>query len=133
MKLVKVVAAIICDEYPKVSKIFITQRGYGEYKGFWEFPGGKIEQGETAKEALTREIQEELRTEIEVKNLLDTIEYDYPDFHLSMQCYVCTFGSQNYELKEHLSCQWITKKELDKIKWLPADYQLIPALERIFN
>lgn len=121
MKIVKVVAAVIKDE----NKIFATARGYGEYKGWWEFPGGKIEAGETPQEALKREILEELDTEIKVGNLIDTIEYDYPSFHLSMDCFWCEIVKGNLVLKEHEAAKWLAKEELDSVEWLPADLGLI--------
>ena len=108
MKTIRVVAAIILDD----DKVFATQRGYGEFKDGWEFPGGKIDKGETPEEALVREIKEELDTEIEVINLLDTIEYDYPNFHLSMDCFICKIRSGTLVLKEHEAAKWLTKEEL---------------------
>lgn len=126
-KTVEVVAAIIQkDEY-----IFATQRGYGEFKDGWEFPGGKIEQGETPKEALVREIKEELNTEINVGKLLDIVEYDYPGFHLTMHCFMCTFKSGNLELKEHEAAKWLTKETLDDVDWLPADEGLIEKIRGV--
>lgn len=125
MKTIEVVAAIIKNE----NKIFATQRGYGEFKDGWEFPGGKIETGETPEEALIREIKEELNTEIKVGRLLDTVEYDYPKFHLTMHCYLCTIKSGKLELKEHEAAKWLTKDTLDSVKWLPADLGLIEKLK----
>lgn len=125
MKTIEVVAAIIKNE----NKIFATQRGYGEFKDGWEFPGGKIETGETSEEALIREIKEELNTEIKVGRLLDTVEYDYPKFHLTMHCYLCTIKSGKLELKEHEAAKWLTKDTLDSVKWLPADLGLIEKLK----
>lgn len=126
-KTVEVVAAIIQkDEY-----IFATQRGYGEFKDGWEFPGGKIEQGETPKEALVREIKEELNTEINVGKLLDIVEYDYPGFHLTMHCFMCTIKSENLELKEHEAAKWLTKETLDDVDWLPADEGLIEKIRGV--
>ena len=122
MKTIRVVAAIILDD----DKVFATQRGYGEFKDGWEFPGGKIDKGETPEEALVREIKEELDTEIEVINLLDTIEYDYPNFHLSMDCFICKIRSGTLVLKEHEAAKWLTKEELYSVDWLPADLGLIP-------
>ena len=113
MKTIKVVAAVIRDG----DKIFATQRGYGDLKGGWEFPGGKIEEGETPQEALKREIMEELDTEIEVGELIDTIEYDYPEFHLSMGCYWCSVVSGNLVLKEHEAARWLTKGKLRSMEW----------------
>lgn len=125
MKTVKVVAAIIIHD----RKIFATQRGYGEFKDGWEFPGGKIEQGETSQEALVREIKEELDTEIEVKDFLETVEYDYPNFHLSMDCFFCTIKSGKLVLKEHEAAKWLTLDTLDSVNWLPADRGLIEAIK----
>ena len=125
MKTVKVVAAIIIHD----QKIFATQRGYGEFKDGWEFPGGKIEQGETSQEALVREIKEELDTEIEVKDFLETVEYDYPTFHLSMDCFFCTIKSGKLVLKEHEAAKWLTVDTLDSVNWLPADRGLIEAIK----
>lgn len=125
MKTIRVVAAIILDD----DKVFATQRGYGEFKDGWEFPGGKIDEGETAEEALVREIKEELDTEIEVINLLDTVEYDYPNFHLSMDCFICKVKSGELVLKEHEAAKWLTKEELYSVDWLPADLGLIPKIK----
>ena len=124
MKTIKVVAAVIRDR----DKIFATQRGYGDLKGGWEFPGGKIESGETPQDALKREIMEELDTEIAVGELIDTIEYDYPDFHLSMDCFWCEVVSGELVLKEAEAARWLTKKELDSVPWLPADRILLEKL-----
>lgn len=121
MKVVRVVAAVIRDG----DRIFATQRGYGEYKDGWEFPGGKIEPGETPQEALKREIKEELDTTIVVGQLIDTIEYDYPNFHLSMDCFWCEIASGDLVLKEHEASKWLTKDQLDSVDWLPADVTLI--------
>ena len=129
MKTVRVVAAVIKDK----DKIFATQRGYGDFKGGWEFPGGKIEDGETPQEALKREIVEELDTEISVGDLIDTIEYDYPTFHLSMDCFWCEVISGNLELKEHKSAKWLTKDNLDSVEWLPADISLIESVNVALN
>lgn len=126
MKTINVVAAIIKHE----NKIFATQRGYGDFKDGWEFPGGKIEQGETPQQALVREIKEELDTEIEVGELLDTVEYDYPNFHLSMQCFWCTVKSGNLVLKEHEAAKWLTKETIDSVDWLPADKDLVEKIKR---
>lgn len=124
MKVIKVVAAII----RKDDKIFATQRGYGDLKGGWEFPGGKIEEGEAPQEALVREIREELETEIMVGEMVDTIEYDYPAFHLSMDCFWAEIVSGDLVLTEHVAAKWLTKKELDSVEWLPADITLIDKI-----
>lgn len=126
MKTVKVVAAIIQDG----DRIFATQRGYGEFKDGWEFPGGKIELGETPQQALKREIEEELDTEITVGDLLTVVEYDYPTFHLSMQCFLCTVESGNLTLKEHEAARWLTREQLDSVAWLPADVEVVEAYKR---
>jgi 8-oxo-dGTP diphosphatase len=123
MKTVKVVAAIIRDR----DRIFATQRGYGEYKDGWEFPGGKIEPGETPQQALQREIKEELDTEILVGDLFTVVEHDYPDFHLSMQCFLCTISSGELKLKEHEAAKWLTRDQLDSVDWLPADVKVVEA------
>lgn len=128
MKTVRVVAAVICSE----DKIFAAARGYGEFKGQWEFPGGKIEPGETPQEALVREIQEELDVKIEVGDLIDTIEYDYPSFHLSMDCFWCNITEGEITLKEAENARWLCKDELYSVDWLPADMKLIEKLE-LFN
>lgn len=131
MKTIRVVAAIIkAANKEGKSMIFATQRGYGDLKGGWEFPGGKIEAGETPQEALVREIMEELETEIRVGELLDTIEYDYPSFHLSMDCFWAEIISGNLVLKEHEAAKWLTKNELDSVEWLPADVTLIDKIRR---
>ena len=124
MKTIKVVAAIIIDG----GKIFATQRGYGEFKDGWEFPGGKVEEGEALEDALVREIKEELDTEIVVEELLDTVEYDYPKFHLSMACFICKFKSGDLVLKEHEAARWLTRETLDSVEWLPADLGLIEKI-----
>lgn len=129
MKTIRVVAAVIKATNEKGDPmIFATQRGYGDFKGGWEFPGGKIEEGETPKEALVREIREELETEIAVGELIDTIEYDYPTFHLSMDCFWAEIVSGNLVLKEHEAAKWLTRDELDSVEWLPADIGLIEKL-----
>ena len=125
MKTIRVVAAIIIEN----GKVFATQRGYGDFKGGWEFPGGKIDAGETPVEALVREIKEELDTEVEVIELLDTVEYDYPNFHLSMDCFICKIKSGDLVLKEHEASAWLTKETLYSVAWLPADQGLIPQIE----
>lgn len=131
MKTIRVVAAVIkaVNEYGEPI-IFATQRGYGEFKGGWEFPGGKIEVGETSQEALKREIVEELDIEISVGELIDTIEYDYPEFHLSMDCFWCEIVNGNLVLKEHEDARWLTKEQLDDVEWLPADIILIEKIRK---
>ena len=124
MKTIRVVAAVIIHD----GRIFATQRGYGSYKGGWEFPGGKIEAGETPQEALVREIMEELNVEIEVGKLLDTVEYDYPEFHLSMDCFLCTIKSGKMVLKEHEAAKWLSRETLRSVDWLPADLSLIDEI-----
>ena len=126
MKIIEVVAAIIRDSDERV---FCTQRGYGDWKDWWEFPGGKLEAGESHKDALRREIREELATEIEVGSLLTTVEYDYPKFHLTMHCYLCTVVSGNLLLLEHEDARWLSGDELDTVKWLPADETIIDLLK----
>ena len=128
MKQIEVVAAII----RKGDKIFATQRGYGEWQDWWEFPGGKMEVGETPEEALKREIREELSAEISVGELLTTVEYDYPKFHLTMHCFLCTLVGEALHLNEHEAARWLTKDELNSVKWLPADEIVIDKMkERI--
>ena len=126
MKTVRVVAAIIIEN----GKVFATQRGYGVFKDGWEFPGGKIEPGETPEEAIVREIKEELDTEVEVIELLDTVEYDYPNFHLSMGCFICKIKSGDLVLKEHEAAKWLTKDTLGSVEWLPADMGLVREIEK---
>ena len=125
MNTINVVAAII----KKNDRIFATQRGYGDFKDGWEFPGGKVEEGETPQEALTREIREELAADIRVGELFDTVEYDYPEFHLSMKCYICELLSEEMVLKEHEAARWLGRGELDTVDWLPADKGLIDKLK----
>lgn len=130
MKTIKVVAAIICDDMKEKNKIFATARGYGELKGGWEFPGGKVEPGETPQQALIREIIEELDTEIKVGELIDTVEYDYPTFHLSMDCFWAEVKEGHLELKEAEAAKWLTKDQLDSVTWLPADILLIDQIRK---
>ena len=126
-KSIEVVAAIILDK----EKVFATQRGYGEFKDGWEFPGGKIEQGEAPRQALKREIKEELDIEIEVGELLETVEYDYPKFHLTMHCFLCSIKSGELVLKEHEAAKWLTGEALDSVDWLPADEGLIEQIKNL--
>lgn len=126
MKTIRVTAAIIIEN----DKVFATQRGYGEFKDGWEFPGGKIEPNEAPEDAIVREIKEELDTEIEVVELLDTVEYDYPEFHLSMDCFICRIKSGDLVLKEHEAAKWLTRETLDSVEWLPADQALIGKIEK---
>ena len=127
LKNIEVVAAIIRKE----DKIFATQRGYGDFKDWWEFPGGKMEAGETPEEALKREIREELSTEISVDKFLCTVEYDYTKFHLTMHCYLCSLQTEALHLNEHEAARWLSKGELDSVKWLPADLEVIDGLSNI--
>lgn len=127
MKIVRVAAAVIIDK----GRVFATQRGYGEYKDGWEFPGGKIEPGETPEEAIVREIREELEAEIEPVRLIDTVEYDYPGFHLSMDCFLCRLKSENIVLKEHEAARWLDKSSLYYVEWLPADLGLIENIKTL--
>ena len=124
MKQIEVVAAVIS----KGNKIFATQRGYGEWKDWWEFPGGKMEVGETPEEALVREIREELSAEISVDEYLCTVEYDYPQFHLTMHCYLCSLKTDSLHLNEHEAARWLKNNELDSVKWLPADKIIVEQL-----
>ena len=128
MKQIEVVAAFI----RKGDKIFATQRGYGEWKDWWECPGGKMEPGETPEEALVREIREELSTEISVDEFLCTVEHDYPQFHLTMHCYLCSLLTEALHLNEHEAARWLTTNELDSVKWLPADVKVIEELKNTF-
>lgn len=125
MKTIKVAAAVIRDS----NRIFATARGYGEFKGGWEFPGGKLEPGETPQEALKREIYEELETEIEVGDLIHTVEYDYPEFHLSMDCFWCSIVKGDLVLKEAEEAKWLTLETLDSVSWLPADMELVEIIK----
>ena len=125
MKHIEVVAAII----RKGGKIFATQRGYGEWKDWWEFPGGKMEPGETPEAALQREIREELATDISVESLLTTVSYDYPNFHLTMLCYLCKVKSGKLTLLEHEAAKWLTRDELNSVKWLPADEEVVEKIK----
>ena len=134
MKTVKVVAAIIKAVNENGETVsFAKQRGYGDFKGGWEFPGGKIESGETPQEALKREIIEELDTEVSVGELMDTVEYDYPQFHLSMDCFWCQIVRGNLVLKEHEAARWLTKDELNNVEWLPADITLIEKIRNLLS
>ena len=126
MKTIEVVAAIIIKD----GQVFATQRGYGEFQGWWEFPGGKMEAGESPQEALKREIREELDAEIEVKELLETVEWDYPNFHLTMHCFICSLLSDSLHLNEHEAAAWLTCETLRSVKWLPADEILLDSLIR---
>lgn len=129
MKTVRVVAAVICDNINHPTRVFATARGYGDYKGGWEFPGGKIESGETPQEALIREIKEELETTIEVGPLIDTIEYDYPTFHLSMDCFWAQVVSGELKLLEAEAARWLDKDTMDDVAWLPADITIVDAIK----
>ena len=129
METIRVVAAIIIDN----GKVFATQRGYGEFKDGWEFPGGKIDAGETSEEALVREIKEELDADVEVRELLGTVEYDYPKFHLSMDCFICNIKSGDLVLKEHEAAAWLTKETLYSVDWLPADQGLIEMIKKYMD
>lgn len=125
MRTIHVVAAIIWDG----DLVFATQRGYGDWKNYWEFPGGKIEQGESPEDALSREIREELNTEIVIGKRITTIEYDYPEFHLCMECYSAHVTEGSLELKEHEAAAWLKKNELDSVNWLPADRAVVELLK----
>ena len=124
MKTIEVVAAIIIKD----GEVFATQRGYGEFKGWWEFPGGKMEPGESPQEALKREICEELDAEVEVRELLETVEWDYPNFHLTMHCFICSLLSESLHLNEHEAATWLTHETLRSVKWLPADEILLDRI-----
>ena len=130
MKTLRVVAAVICDSFCKKERVFATARGYGEFKGWWEFPGGKIEDGETPHQALAREIKEELGTTIEIGDKIDTIEYDYAQFHLSMDCFWCEIIEGDLFLFEAESSKWLTKEEIQEMRWLPADLALIKLIKQ---
>lgn len=132
MKTIRVVAAVIkAVNESGEPVIFATQRGYGEFQGGWEFPGGKIEVGESPQEALRREIIEELDTEITIGELVDTVEYDYQNFHLSMDCFWCEVLSGNLILKEHEDARWLLKEQLDDVEWLPADITLVEKIKKV--
>jgi len=124
MKTIEVVAAIIRKE----DKIFATQRGYGDFKDWWEFPGGKMEDGETPEDALVREIREELSTDIRIDKFLYTVDYDYPNFHLTMHCYICSLLSEAMHLNEHEAARWLKKEDIYTVDWLPADEILLPMI-----
>lgn len=126
MKTINVVAAII----KKDNEIFATQRGYGEFKGSWEFPGGKIEPGETPEEALVREIKEELDTEISVDKFITTVDYDYPNFHLNMQCFLCSIKKGNLTLLEHSAAKWLDMEHINTVDWLPADVEVVNSFKK---
>ena len=127
LKTIEVVAAIIIKD----NKIFATQRGYGEFKGGWEFPGGKVEAGESLENALVREIKEELDADIKVRELFETVEYDYPNFHLTMHCFICDLLSEDLVLREHDDAKWLGKDQLDSVDWLPADEGLVDGLKTL--
>lgn len=129
MKTIKVVAAVICDSIDEKKQIFATARGYGDFKGQWEFPGGKIEEGETPQQAIVREIKEELETAIRVGALIDTIEYDYPSFHLSMDCFWCEVIEGELKLLEAKDAKWLTKDAMYDVQWLPADITLVEKIK----
>lgn len=129
MKTIKVVAAIIIKD----GQVFATQRGYGQWQGWWEFPGGKIEEGECARAALVREIREELDAEISVGDLLETVEWDYPDFHLTMHCFVCELVSDSMHLNEHEAAAWLSRNTLHSVKWLPADEGILEKIENLIS
>ena len=129
MKTVRVAAAVILRN----GAVFATQRGYGPWKDWWEFPGGKMEEGETEQEALVREIKEELSADIHVGKLLDTVEWDYPEFHLTMHCFMCTLSHDAMNLNEHEAAKWLNMTTLHSVKWLPADEALLPVIEKELN
>lgn len=127
-KTIRVVAAVILSDDRQ--SVFATQRGYGEWKDWWEFPGGKIERGETPQQALKREIMEELATRIEVDDRLTTVDYDYPAFHLTMHCFLCRVCQGHLQLLEHEVAKWLTKNDLDSVRWLPADEEVVTILKK---
>jgi 8-oxo-dGTP diphosphatase len=129
MKKINVVAAIITKD----NKVFATQRGYGEFKDGWEFPGGKVEAGETNEQALAREIKEELNADINVHELLHVVEYDYPAFHLTMHCYMCTLKSEHIDLLEHEAAKWLSMDDIDSVDWLPADQLILDKIEEVLK
>lgn len=133
MKTIKVVAAVICSSMTEKKSIFATARGYGDFKGQWEFPGGKVEPGESPRQALIREIREELATDITVGEQIGTIEYDYPAFHLSMDCFWCEVVRGDLVLKEAEDARWLTREELASVHWLPADLTIIPEIEKAMS
>ena len=133
MKTIEVAAAVIVDSFENITEVFATERGYGEFKGQWEFPGGKIEVGETPQQALIREIQEELTVKIKVGKLIDTIEYDYPKFHLNMKCFLCVIVDGDIILKEAEDSKWLNKDELYGVNWLTADITLIDKIADFMN
>ena len=133
MKTIEVAAAVIVDSFENITEVFATERGYGEFKGQWEFPGGKIEVGETPQQALIREIQEELTVKVKVSKLIDTIEYDYPKFHLNMKCFLCVIVDGDIILKEAEDSKWLNKDELYGVNWLPADITLIDKIADFMN
>ncbi len=128
MKTIKVAAAVICDSMKEKKQIFVTARGYGEFKGMWEFPGGKVEPGETSQQALVREIREELETTVRVGDLIGSVEYDYPAFHLSMDCFWCEVVEGDLRLLEAEAAKWLTKETLYSVRWLPADISVIETI-----
>lgn len=133
MKTIEVAAAVIVDSFENITEVFATERGYGEFKGQWEFLGGKIEVGETPQQALIREIQEELTVKVKVGKLIDTIEYDYPKFHLNMKCFLCVIVDGDIILKEAEDSKWLNKDELYGVNWLPADITLIDKIADFMN
>ena len=133
MKIVNVVAAIICDDYKNKKKIFATQRGYGEFKDGWEFPGGKLEPGETPQQALAREMREELEIKVEVGQLIKTVDYDYPNFHITMHCFLTKIVEGKPNLLEHEAAKWVDKDKLDEVDWLPADLEVIKKVKKLLN